>query len=159
MTPAPSTTVAPSRSPDALVFREVIATLPYGGSGQQTCNSGKRVTPNKDDTLVAKQVILRDRKKTVCYVLGPALLTARDIASADATTDPTTGAWQVSVHFSNDDFVNTIGLRMVGKNVAIILDHVVQSAPLIKEQITTPDVQIAGNFSEAEARAIADALR
>ena len=48
---------------------------------------------------------------------------------------------------------------MVGKSIAIIVRHVVWSAPVIQEAITTPDVRISGNLDEAAAREFANALR
>jgi preprotein translocase subunit SecD len=168
-----TTTVASAGGPDVLVFREVISTMPFedatSGStptgnrpssppGGPSCKGGELVTPSRADTLGARQVILPDREKTVCDVLGPVLLAPRNIANAEAVKDPM-GGWDVSVHFSNDDFVQKIGRPMVGKHVAIIVRHVVWSAPVIQEEITTPDVKISGNLDEASARELANALR
>jgi preprotein translocase subunit SecD len=150
--------VPPVRRRDALLFREVIATLPYSG-GADSCGGGTRVTPSAKDTPAARQVILPDRQKTVCYVLGPSLLNGQSISSATAEQVPTTADWSVTVHFSNNDFVTKVASPLVGKQLAIIFDHVVQSAPVIRENITTPDVSISANFTEAEARALVGALR
>ena len=63
------------------------------------------------------------------------------------------------MHFKNNEFVDKIGTKLVGQNVAIALDHVVYSAPVIREQITTPDVRISGDFSEKDASRLAVTLR
>ncbi len=174
--PPPTTSTATTTLPstagrDALVFREVVATLPFGDSTSRTtpdrtpspppgvtsCKGGALVTPSNEDTPASLQVILPSRDKTLCYVLGRALLTGRSVSSAVAMKDPN-GGWDVSVHFSNDDFVNRIGRPLVGKNVAIIYEHVVQSAPVIQEAITTPDALISSNLDERAARELARAL-
>ncbi len=172
-TTSTTTTTPPARAAsDVLVFREVVATLPYEDATALTmptrtpsstpeatsCNGGKLVTPGNKDTLAAPQVILPDRDKAVCYAIGPTLLAPRNITESVAAKDPM-GGWDVSVHFGNDDFVQKIGRPMVGKNVAIIVRHVVWSAPVIQEQITTPDVRISGNLDEQSARELANALR
>ena len=95
-----------------MVFREVIATLPYAdtttsSTSTTSCNGGKLITPSDKDTLLT-QVILPDRKKTMCYVLGRALLTGKDIATAAPARDPVTGEWVVDVHFANNDFVGKV---------------------------------------------------
>lgn len=172
--PAPTTTTGPSTaSKDALVFREVITTLPYGHlvppstpasstpsslAQLASCDDGKLVTPSNEDTSAAVQVTLPDREKTVCYVLGPVLLAPRNIAKVVPVKGPR-GDWAVQVRFSNDDFVKKIGRPMVGKQVAIVFDHVVQSAPRVNEGITEPAVSISGNFDENAARDLASALR
>jgi SecD/SecF fusion protein len=46
----------------------------------------------------------------------------------------------------------------VGRNLAIVLDGVVKSAPMIREAISTGEAQITGNFSSEEARLIASIL-
>ncbi len=117
-----------------------------------------RATPGNKDTLAAPQVTLSDREKSVCYVLGPVLLAPRNISSAVAAKNPT-GGWDVTVHFGNDDFVKRIGRPLLGKNVAIVFRHVVWSAPVIQEELTTPDARISGNLDEQSARELANALR
>src|SRR5579883_905862 len=47
----------------------------------------------------------------------------------------------------------------VGRNLAIVLDNTVYSAPVIKEPIPGGDVQITGNFSFEEAHNLAIVLR
>jgi preprotein translocase subunit SecD len=129
-----------------------------------SCQEGKLATPDDKDTAEAQSVILPDfvpqgQQHKVCYVLGPTIMTGRNVGSADKTVDPQSGAWQVTVHFKNNEFVDKIGTKLVGQNVAIVLDHVVYSAPVIKEQITTPDVVISGDFSEKDAGRLAVTLR
>ncbi len=165
------TTTVPATTSPTTKAGGTTGTTAKGGSTTTTtapqqvnsCQEGKLVTPDDKDTADNPQVILPDfapdGKHTVCYVLSKTIMTGRNIGSADKTVDPQTGAWQVSVHFKNNEFVDKIGTKLVGQNVAIALDHVVYSAPVIKEQITTPDVQISGDFTEKEAGRLAVTLR
>jgi hypothetical protein len=168
-----TTTLPSTAGPSALVFREVFTTLPFDdlSSGSTpasstpnlppqvtSCKGGELVTPSNEDTPASRQVILPDREKTRCYVLGRTLLSARNISRAVAVMGPT-GGWAVTVHFSNDDFVKRVARPMVGKQVAIIFHRIVQSAPLVNEGITDPDVAISDNFDEQSARELANALR
>jgi preprotein translocase subunit SecD len=135
-------------------------TTPTTVAPQQTstCEDGKLVTPEAQNTADAKQVILPDTKKQICYVLGATALTGRNIGTASATLDPSQG-WLVQVHFKNDDFVKKVATPFVNQNVAITLDQEVESAPKINPGITGQDVQITGNFSEKEADQLALVLK
>jgi preprotein translocase subunit SecD len=130
-------------------------TKPAAAANDGSCENGKIVTPDVSD----KQVILPDSKNTACYVLGPTILTGRNVGTATATVNPTTAAWEVNVHFKNDDFVTKVATPYVGKQVAIELDGVVQSAPNINQGITGQDVTISGSFSSKEAHNLALVLR
>jgi preprotein translocase subunit SecD len=165
------TTTAPATTPTSKAGAST-GTTAKGGSTTTTtttpqqvnsCQEGKLVTPDDKDTADNPEVILPDFVSSgphhVCYVLSKTIMTGRNVGSADKVVDPQTGAWEVSVHFKNNEFVDKIGTKLVGKNVAIVLDHVVYSAPVIQEQITTPDVRISGSFSEKDAGRLAVTLR
>jgi preprotein translocase subunit SecD len=173
--PQPTTTTTP-RSPvsarDALVFREVLGSVPYDvastsfptpptlsgvSAADTTCEGGKRVT-RPQRVRSTTDVVLADRKKTTCYLLGPTLLTGHDIGSAVAVRDENAGGWVVNFHFNHDDFVHKVAGPYVGKQVAIIFLDVVESAPTINLGITGNDVTISGGFDEATARNLANAL-
>ncbi len=132
-----------------LQFREVL--------GEQPC---PRVvlTPDRDATVDAQQVVLADKAHKNCYVLGPTLLTGTDVGSAQAVPDPSAKGWIVNVHFKNNDFVTKVARPYLGKQVAIVFDGNVVSASTINPGITTDDVAISGNFTQAEAEQIAAAL-
>ncbi len=125
--------------------------------GETTCEALIKSSP--PDTDSAKQIVLPDRKKTSCYVLGPAIVTGKSIRTASAAYDQTASAWVTNVKFKNDDFVKKIAGPYVGKLVAIELDGVVQSAPNINPNITGRDVQITGSFTQGEAKDLALVLR
>jgi preprotein translocase subunit SecD len=144
-----------------LRFRLVQEAIPYAGASavtnasNATCRDGAAVTPDRP----AQPVILPDKDKQLCYLLGPTLLTGRNIGSAAAVVNTSSGQWQVDVHFKDNDFVSKVATPDVGKQVAIVLDGVVQSAPTIQEGISGQNVTITGSFSEKEAQDLALVLR
>jgi preprotein translocase subunit SecD len=96
-----------------------------------------------------------------CYQLAVSVL------SGDAVSDATyrfnqcnQGLHCVEVDFDGSSFFDAVATPLVGQNVAIVLDNVVQSAPQIGDDIQAGDsVQISGDFSEGEARDLALVLR
>ncbi|TMK89234.1 MAG: protein translocase subunit SecD [Actinobacteria bacterium] len=101
-----------------------------------------------------------DKNKQVRYALGPAQLTGRALASADATIDQT-GQWKV-------DFTTTgkgsgewdqVAQKNYQKQVAIDLDGVVQSAPQINAQQFNGRGEITGNFTQRDAKDLALVLK
>jgi preprotein translocase subunit SecD len=111
------------------------------------------------DTDAAQQVVLPDRDKTSCYVLGPAIVTGKSVGSANTEYDSNSSQFVTNIHFKNNDFLDKIAGPLVGKNVAIELDGVVQSAPTIDQGITGRDVEISGNFTQGQAKDLALVLR
>ena len=91
-------------------------------------------------------------------------MTGGSIATADAqiglkSTNP--GAWGVSMKLTpvgRADFARVTG-NNVNRQLAIVLDGVVQSAPIINERIPSGDASITGNFSVESSRDLAIVLR
>jgi preprotein translocase subunit SecD len=159
---AASSTSAPSTATTATTGKAATATTVKGATttttlpaGAGTCRDGKAVTPDVAD----KTVILPDLNKTACYILGPTIMTGRNVGTADAIIDSTTAAWIVNVHFKNNDFVTKVAVPYVNKEVAIELDGVVQSAPKINPGITGQNVTISGTFTSKQAHQLALVLR
>jgi hypothetical protein len=166
----PQVVTQPQR-PVPLEFREVKGELPYGdtmvstsaplpGEPAQvsTCEGGALVTPSDKITPEA-QVVLPDKpnkngKHQVCYALGPRLLDGSGIGKVDVTHDPSQGGYIIELTFKNDDFVNKVARPEVNKDVAIVVDGVVQSAPKINPGITGRNVQISGSFTHDQALAL-----
>ena len=92
-------------------------------------------------------------------MLGPVLMTGKDIGSTSTQYDSNSSQWAANVHFKNNDFVTKIAVPYLNKTVAIELDGVVQSAPVINPGITGKDVEITGNFSQGQAKDLALILR
>ncbi len=156
-------TTVPS-SPTTAAGKTTPTTAP-APTGPTSCEDGALVTPPEQNTASAQEVILPERPAkpgqtpTICYVLGPTLMTGKDVGTANVSVDPSTASWIVQVHFKNNDFVTKVAQPYVGKNVAITLDQEVVSAPTINQGITGQDVQITGNFSDHDAHQLALALR
>ncbi len=94
------------------------------------------------------------------YVLGPALLTGRVVKSAVAELDQT-GQWVVSCNLTavGDKAWTAVAGKYYHLPVAIELDGVVQSAPVINSTFPTGGpVQISGSFTAASAKQLATVL-
>jgi preprotein translocase subunit SecD len=65
----------------------------------------------------------------------------------------------VNVTFKGDDFAQIVAGPNVGNQVAIVLDGVVQSAPVIQSGITGKTVTISGSFTQGEAQDLALVLK
>ena len=106
-------------------------------------------------------VVLPDAKKPVRYQLGPTELTGRAVKSARANFAAEGGQWSVDVTFTDEGSgqFDELAARNVGKQVAIVLDGVVQSAPAIREAKFNGTANISGDFKEREAKDLALVLR
>jgi len=151
----PPSSSARAGSGSMLGFREVLGRIPYGNTsdavGTTSCRGGRATTA----AIADRRAVLADATKSSCYLLDPTLVTGEHVGSADAVVNETTASWEVNLHFTNDDFVRKVASVEVGKQIAIVLDGVVVSAPTINPGITGQDVTISGAFDEASARRIA----
>lgn len=86
--------------------------------------------------------------------LVPTNLTGADLKSAQVVFDSQTGKPAISLQFSKeggDKFAEITG-RNIGKQLPIILDNQVISAPVVEAKIIGGDAQITGSFSIDEAK-------
>jgi preprotein translocase subunit SecD len=118
------------------------------------------------------QLLWGDADDTMQGVSGRALylvkrepeMTGGSVASAEArvglqTTNP--AAWGVSMKMTpkgRSDFASVTG-NNVGRQLAIVLDGVVSSAPNIHERIPSGDASITGSFDVESSRDLAIVLR
>ena len=103
----------------------------------------------KDDTMVAR------------YRLGPAELTGKALKSARANFTPESGKWGVSFTMTGEggkEF-DELAKRNYQRQVAIVLDGVVKSAPQINATEFKGTGEISGDFGEREAKDLALVLR
>lgn len=86
------------------------------------------------------------------------LLMSEDILSAEALPD-SFGGWMVVVNLTADGAsrLGDFTAAHVGKAVAIVLDGLVLSVPVVQARLETPIV-ISGNFNQNEAQALAAQL-
>ena len=96
------------------------------------------------------------------YVLEKkVLLTGEFIRDAQVRFDPQTNQPYVSLSFDSigaETFAR-ITERNTGRNLAIVLDDKVQSAPVIREAITGGEASISGQFTVDDAKNLAIVLR
>ena len=113
-----------------------------------------------EEDLPNKQVILEgDRAR---YLLGCSEMDGTIVSSADAVVDQG-GNWQVQLRFTGPGNTkwNAAAQKFCQRQLAIVLDGVVQSAPVIQSpcRFDRAEAQITGNFSEKQARDLALVLR
>ena len=94
------------------------------------------------------------------YLLGPVVLSGKDLVNAEMAPD-SLGRMGVSIEFNSEGaklFEEATG-RMVGKQLAIVLDNVVISAPVVQDRISGGRAQITGRFTADEAGRLAIMLK
>jgi len=130
-----------------LLFRPVLNQLPYTAN---PAPGQPQITP-PDQNDPKAPVYLPDKDKKIIYQLGPAQLTGKALASADATIDQT-GQWKVefTTTSSGSGEWDKVAQANYQKQVAIDLDGVVQSAPQINAQQFNGRGVSTGNFTQAQ---------
>ncbi|MBQ7155703.1 MAG: protein translocase subunit SecD [Synergistaceae bacterium] len=94
------------------------------------------------------------------YLLGPVLLSGKDLVNAEVQPD-SLGRMGVSLEFNSEGarlFENATA-RLIGKQIAIVLDNVVISAPVVQDRIAGGRAQITGRFTNEEAGRLAIMLK
>jgi preprotein translocase subunit SecD len=164
-TPSPDTTLAEpsgglgsSRAPGADPTTTTVAPPPAGGEG----DAGP-------DGLQPGQDVLPAAKGSTIYLVGPVAANG-EVFEKEATADISQGGWAVSVNLrggaDGEDVWNALakkcfdgGAECPTKQVAIVLDGEVISAPVVQTPDFNGSVQITGDFSEKEARDLAKILQ
>jgi preprotein translocase subunit SecD len=123
-------------------------------------------TTSREEDVPDKQVVLpeldRDGNVMRRYVLGPAELTGKVVRTARAQAPQGfTGDWSVTADFTGAGSrqFDELAQRNFQRQVAIVLDGVVKSAPTINAQQFNGTAEITGQFSEREAKDLALVLR
>lgn len=102
-------------------------------------------------------------------LVGPAGATGEvfERGSAAATINPNTTSWVVDVSLRPDGLTawnslaqqcNSGSTTCPSRQLAIVLDDVIQSAPVVQQPSFPDNVQISGNFEESEVRSLARVL-
>ena len=158
-TTAPSETTSTTAAPDPAAPTTTTTTIPAG------------TTPREEDLPEAEVVLpeLDDEGEVALrYRLGPSKATGTIVRTARAEPPQLSGAWSVSVDLTssgNDLFNEIAGICFAGgpecptKQVAIVLDGVVKSAPVVQEANFAGTVSITGDFTEREAKDLALVLK
>jgi len=134
----------------ALAFRAV----QYSGDSplQFPATAASCATPAERRSIGGQgRAVVFDRAHQYCYVVGPTLLTGAGLRSVSVTYDVAESQWAADLHWSNDDFITKVARPLVNKEVAIVVNGIVQSAPVINPGITGTSVEITGNFTKTAA--------
>lgn len=128
---------------------------------QQAKNEVNEYVRQMEDAVKANpDIVVGKGEDGAAYLLGKAYVTGKDLTKADTTFDQF-GKAAVSLKF------NTEGAKLfdeatavnVGKQIAILLDGMVISAPVVQQRISGGEAQITGKFSTPEANRLAIMLR
>jgi preprotein translocase subunit SecD len=115
------------------------------------------------EELSGKPVTYLDPKTNTAFTMGPVLITGDTLAKATAvyqtagqTNVPTNVGWQIDFQTTKDGarIFKQVTSANLGKQLAIILDRSVESAPTVQGEISSQG-QITGSFSEQEAKDLA----
>ena len=141
-----------------------VATTPPPAPAPNAVGFDKLETTSIENDAKNANVILPLQKRDAAasrLVLGPAEMTG-GVKGASASLSPS-GGWEVNVELNGAGTrnFNTLAQTNCEKRVAIVLDGLVQSAPLINSPCNFPDgrVQITGNFTEKEAKDLSTVLK
>jgi preprotein translocase subunit SecD len=101
------------------------------------------------------------------YILGPTAVEGTHLNGADAGLPQSgVGTWQVNLSFDGTgtkQFAQTtkdlVGKQSPQNQFAIVLDGQVVSAPVVQSEIPTGQAEITGNFSQSEAKDLANVLK
>lgn len=94
------------------------------------------------------------------FLMGPVLLSGKDLTNAEIAPD-SLGRMGVSIEFNSEGarlFEEATG-HLVGRRLAIVLDNVVISAPVVQDRIAGGRAQITGRFTNDEANRLAIMLK
>ena len=169
-TVAGATTTVPGSSTTAASASSTDASASTTAAASQAIPTTPADQDDPTKTVVLEQ---KDRSNAVVarYQLGPAALTGAGVETAEARVDPSSGQWSVHLTMKSGtvgiDGWNQLATRCFNRDatcptgqIAIVLDSVVKSAPVVQTPTFTRDqIQITGNFSEREAKNLALVLR
>lgn len=145
-----------------LEFREVLETVTPGSENYETTEVSKGESEDlADDEVVYRAADAPADQDPLLYRLGPVELTGERLDRAKANfidaSQVSPGeepGWRVDLTFDSrgGEKFEEITTRLTGKQLAIVLDQVVESAPSIQGPIPGGNAVITGNFTEQEAR-------
>ncbi|MCX6517135.1 MAG: protein translocase subunit SecD, partial [Actinobacteria bacterium] len=171
-----TTTVAGSTTTTIAGADKTSTTLaqPAGGLGSARHIAADSTTTTTVPTdpvtgLAEGQTVLPGRKDGLIYLVGPAEATG-EVFSNDSAAEVSNGAWVVVAQLKSgaagEDQWNALagkcyagGADCPTKQIAIILDGEVISAPVVQAPSFDNSVQISGSFTEKEANELARVLQ
>ena len=113
-----------------------------------------------------KWIVACDSDGTAKFLLEPAFLRGTNVTSAQANLSQQGGGWQVDLEFDDEGATalaetssRLVGLPSPQNQFGIVLDGLVQSAPVFQQAILGGQAQISGNFTIETAQSLANILR
>jgi preprotein translocase subunit SecD len=149
-----------------LEFREVLETIAPGSENYRETE----ITPGDPqggEVVFPASDVPRGQQPTL-FRMGEVLLTGDTLTEARASfvdvgsvAPGETAGWRVDFEFNSEggDLFAEVTTDLSGKQMAIVLDRRVESAPTVNEPITAGSGEITGDFTEAEARDLAVVLQ
>jgi preprotein translocase subunit SecD len=159
-TTAPATTAPPATSAPGTGAPTTTAAPPTTAPGELA------TTPPEQDRYDAT-VVLPERERAgrgavvARYQLGPALAKGTIIRDARAQVNPQNGQWIVEFQTTSKGRTTFCDMttQLNGRQMAIVLDHVVISAPTVRQPICDGRGIIEGRFTQRDAKDLALVLR
>ena len=152
-----------------LEFREVLETITPGAPNyEQTQPTEGESKDLEEQEVIYQSADVPEGEDPAYFRLGKVELTGDSLDSArpefiDATSvqPGEQPGWQVAFRFNSEgaEAFGALTERLVGKQLAIVLDKRVESAPNVESAITGGEGVITGNFSEPEVRDLAVVLQ
>ena len=96
-------------------------------------------------------VIRFDPAHRYCFGLGPVVATGDGLESASVFYDASASQWTVHLRWNGNDLVNNFVRPLVDKQMAIVVNDMVQTIAVIKPGIGGRDVNLTGHFTKDEA--------
>lgn len=119
--------------------------------------------PQGTEIYFEKVIDTKTQKESKVPILleSPVLMTGEMVKNAQVRIGGTFNEPYVSLDLTSrgSQIFATLTKKSVGKRLAIVLDEVVRSAPVIREEIIGGSAQISGNFTHNEATDLAIVLR
>ena len=165
-----ATTTTPTTSPATTAPSTTTAVVDAGATTTTVAIAVSPSVPQQDISMTnepTKQAVLEGRDGRV-YFAGPSQADGQVFAN-DAAAQINNGSWVVAVGLrdgaSGEDKWNALAAQCFQKaatcptgQIAIVLDGVVISAPVVQTANFNGSVQISGEFKEAEAKDLAKIL-
>lgn len=154
-----ATTQATGTTKAAVTSLPANTTLPTKTTPIGDLDTKTGTTPRSQDKAEAT-VVLADKQGNR-YILEPTMLTGTIVSDATAEINATTGAWVVNVVFTGAGSAkwDQMAQKLYQRQLAIVLDSEVISAPVIQTTQFGGKAQISGTFDAKEARRLAIVLR
>jgi preprotein translocase subunit SecD len=149
-----------------LEFREVLEQIAPGSENYETTEITRVDKPEGEVVYPAADT--PEGQDPLLFRMGEVLLTGEALTEArasfndpSAVTDPTFTGWVVDFELSSEgsDRFGEITTDLAGKQMAIVLDRLVESAPAVNDPITGGTGTITGMAGEGEARDLALVLQ